>query len=254
MKIKIIGKEATAIILSIFFVALGFCIIWFSQSYLELEGEALFIFLFLIPILAYAVFSGRLSELKAGGLEAKFVDIAKQSVELGSETIEPSVHDMEIVAKAGARELQGTLHRLDESKPIVLTVTLGSEGYYNRNVWIQYLEALSQYRNFKFAVILDKESRFVAYMPSWAMLQILRMEDLGDHFVEIINYDNYKELKQYPGVITNTISTKTTNLEAIREMTNRNVEALVVIDDNKKLKGVVEREQVLSKLFIGMAA
>jgi len=253
MNKRFASKEITAIVLSLFFMVVGFGLIWFSKVYLQIEGETLFIFLFLIPILAYAIFSGRLSEFKAGGIEAKFVDVAKQSVEIGSETIEPSVNDMRVVAKAGAKELQKMLHRLDESKPIVLTAILGKRGYYNREVWLHYLEALSQYQNFKFVVILNKDGQFIAYMASWAMRQLLRMEDLGDHFVQTINQGNDFELKQFPGVITSAISTRTTNLEALKELTTRNIEALVVIDDNKKLKGVVEREQILSKLFIGMA-
>jgi CBS domain-containing protein len=253
MKNRFASKETSAILLSVFFLILGFSTLWFSQRYLKLEGEVVFVFLLLMPILVYAILSGRLGELKAGGLEAKFVDVAKQSIELGSETIEPSVRDMETVAKGGARHLERTLRRLNESKPIVITLNLGRQGYYDRAVLIQYFEALSQYRNFKFAVILDEDNRFVAYMPSWAMLQLLRIQDLGNRFVQLINSGEKFEVIQYPGVITSTISTRTTNLEALKQMTERNIEALVVIDDDRKLRGVVEREQILSKLLIGLA-
>ena len=161
--------------------------------------------------------------------------------------------DMEYVWKAGARELPRRMRDLDESKPIILALALGREGYYNREVWAKYMQALSQFRSFKFVVILDQENKFVAYMPDWAILQILRMEALGDEFVRIINTGNIQELQRYPGVVTSTISTKATNINALREMTTQNLEALVVIDEDRKLKGVVEREQILSKLLLSMA-
>jgi len=246
-------RETVGIVVTVLFLALGFLSMWLSKEFLKLEGEAVLVFLLLVPIIVYTIFSGRLSELRAGGLEAKFVNVAGQSAEFASETIEPSVGEMEVVAKEGARQLQRQLERLDESKPITLTLTLGKEGYYHREVWLRYMEALSQYRNFRFVVILDHENKFVAYIPSWAMLQILRMEALGEEFVRHINEGEIRELRQYPGVVTRTISTKSTNLDALREMTAQNLEALIVIDEDQRLKGVVEREQILSKLLLGMA-
>jgi CBS domain-containing protein len=246
-------REAIAIFVSVFFLSLGVLAVWLSKEFLKLEGDAIFVSLLLVPIIVYMIFSGRLKELRAGGLEAKFVDIAGQSVELASETIEASVSDMEYVKKAGARELPRRMRDLDKSKPIILALTLGREGYYDRMVWLRYMEALSQFRSFKFVVILDQENRFVAYVPAWAILQILRMDALGDEFVRIINEGNIQKLRRYPGVVTRTISTKATNTDALREMTAQNLEALVVIDEDRKLKGVVEREQILSKLLLSMA-
>jgi CBS domain-containing protein len=246
-------REAIAILVSIFFLALGFIAVWISKEFLKQEGDTLFVALLFVPIIVYVIFSGRLKELRAGGLEAKFIDIAEQSVEVASETIEPSTEEMEIVAKGDIKELQRRLQRLDESKPIILTLALGKIGYYDRQAGLQYIEALSQYRNFKFVVILDSENKFVAYIPSWAMLQILRLEGLGSEFVRIISEGNKGDLRRYPGIVTKTISIKATNLDALREMTAQNLDALVVIDENQKLKGVVEREQILSKLLLGMA-
>jgi CBS domain-containing protein len=253
MKKRSASKEVAAILISIFFIIVGFVAIWFSKAYLGVEGEALFIFLLLAPILTYAIFSGRLTELKAGGMEAKFADIGEQTVDVGSETIDPSANDMEIVEKDGARKLQRTLDSIDKSKPIILTLTLGREGFFNQRVWLNYVESLSQFGNFKFVVLLDKKGHFIAYLSAWAMLQILKNSVLGDAFVDIVNNGLERELKLYPGVMTKAISTKTTNLEALKEMASQNIGALVVIDEGRKLCGVVEREQILSKLLIGMA-
>lgn len=43
-------------------------------------------------------------------------------------------------------------------------------------------------------------------------------------------------------------------MDALREMTAHGLDAMLVIDQEHKLKGVVEREQMLSKLMIGMVS
>ena len=243
-------REAIALLVSVFFLALGVLAVGVSKEFLKLEGDAIFVSLLLMPIIVYMIFSGRLKELRAGGLEAKFVDVAGQSVELASETIEASMSDMEYVRKAGERELSRRMRDLDESKPIILALTLGRERYYNREVWAKYMQTLSQFRSFKFVVILDQENKFVAYMPDWAISQILKMEARGDEFVRIINEGNIQKLQRYPEVVNRSISTKATNINALREMTAQNLEALVVIDEDRKLKGVVERGQILTHITI----
>jgi len=251
---KTIRKDTMAILVSILFLALGFAAVWLLREVLKLEGDAIYVSLLFVPILVYVIVSGRLGELKGpGGLEAKFVNVAEESLELGSEIIESAVGEMEMIAKGGARELRNRIGQFDESKPIILTLTLGREGYYHRGMWLQYLEALSQYRTFRFVVFLDRDDRFTAYIPSWAVLRILRMEALGDEFVSIINQGNTGELQRYPGVVTRAVSTQSTNVEALREMTAQNLDALVIIDQDRRVKGVVEREQLLSKLLLAMA-
>ena len=246
-------REGVNIALSILFLGLGFLSMWLAKIWFGLQGEAVYAVLLLAPLVVYAILSGRLSELKAGGLEAKFATIASQTVEITSETVEPSVDEMSVVMKGGVRELRIQFQNLDESHPIILTLILGRSGYYHRDALVDYMEALLQYRNFRFVVILDQENRFVAYLPSWTMWQILRKGPLGEELVAIINDGRLRDLQAFPGVVTRTITTRTNNLDALRELTSMNLEALVVIDENKHLKGVVLREQVLSKLFLGLS-
>lgn len=254
MSRKSLTQEAIAVLVSILFLALGFLAIWITNAVMDIEGDAVFVSLLLIPILVYVIFSGRLKEIRApGGLEAKFVDVAEKLVEPTAEPIEASTEEMQIVEKEGLRELQRSLAHIDESKPITLTLTLGRRGYYDRGALLQYIKTLSQFRNFKFVIILDQENRFVAYLPHWMMKQILEIDSLGYDFVQAINDGRLQDLRHYPGVVTKTVSTKATNIEAIREMTAQNLEALVVIDEDRRLRGVVEREQVLSKLILALA-
>jgi predicted transcriptional regulator len=61
-----------------------------------------------------------------------------------------------------------------------------------------------------------------------------------------------QELFSYPGVVRKTISTASTNAEALREMMVKNLEALVVTDEDNRLKGIAEREQILTKMVLDM--
>jgi len=49
-----------------------------------------------------------------------------------------------------------------------------------------------------------------------------------------------------------TILTHSTNAEARREMMRQNLEALVVTDENNQLMGIVEREQILSRMMLSL--
>jgi CBS domain-containing protein len=114
----------------------------------------------------------------------------------------------------------------------------------------KYMIYLSQFRNFKLVVFLDSQERFVAYMPSWAFKNLNTLPELGDEFLGIINNGRINDLYNYMEVEKETIFTKSTNIEALQLMTKVNLEALVVIDEDRKLKGVIEREQVISKLIL----
>jgi predicted transcriptional regulator len=80
-------------------------------------------------------------------------------------------------------------------------------------------------------------------------LELLR---LGQEFIRAINHGERDQIARYPGVITKAISSKSTNAEALREMEKSNLEALVVVDDGR-FKGVVEREQLLSRMMLALA-
>ncbi|GEM_PF-2079160 len=244
-------KELKAIGISLLFLILGFAVVWLTKAVVKIEGNAVYVSLLLIPILVYTIISGRLKEFKGpGGLEARFSEAASQAIKPVSETIEPSVEEMQIIAKEGMRALQRKKPDIDETRPIVMTMILGKGYYYDWNAVRQYMNFLAQYRNFKFVVFLDDKERFVAYMPSWAFKGLISLPELADEFINVINEGRVQDLYRYPGVEKETISTKSSNVEALHRMTTNNLEALVVIDEDRNLKGVVEREQVISKIML----
>jgi predicted transcriptional regulator len=80
----------------------------------------------------------------------------------------------------------------------------------------------------------------------------LNTPSMGQEFVRVINEGILQKLLSYPGIVQTTITTSTTNAEALRQMAEKNIGALVVTDKNNRLKGVTEREQVLSKLMLAL--
>jgi CBS domain-containing protein len=244
-------KELKAIGISLLFLLLGFAIVWFVKTIVKIEDNAVYVSLLFIPVLVYVIISGRLKELKGpGGLEARFSEAAAQEIKPVSETIEPSVEEMQVVAKEGLRVLQRKKPDIDETRPIIMTMVPGKGRYYDWNAVAQYVSFLGQYRNFKFVVFLDDKEHFVAYMPSWAFKGLISLPELAGEFISVVNEGRMQDLCRYPGVVKETISTKSSNVEALRRMTAENLEALVVIDEDRKLKGVIEREQVISKIML----
>lgn len=247
------NKERNALFAAIAFLLLGFAVLWVTKTILSIEGDLVYVSLLFVPIIVFAIYSGKLEELKGpGGLEAKFTKAANESVSAASEEVAPSVEEMQIIVKEGLNLLEEKKRQLNEAQPIVMIMELGKVNYYKREDVLAYLELLSQFRNFKFVVFVDSKRQFVAYMPSWAVKGLLSKPELGYEFINVINNGNRQELFRYPGVISETIRTQSTNAEALREMTRRNLEALVVIDERNQLKGVVEREQVLSRMILSL--
>jgi hypothetical protein len=246
-------SQIYALGISLLFFILGLSSLWYISNYLNFVGDITPSFIILLPVLTYLILAGKIGELKGpGGLEAKFIKTGKAQIEPDLEI--KSWEDLEIVEKSGGpllKSIQDKIVNLDDSKPIILTLTVGSNRY-DAGMVLNYVKALSQYKNFRFIVLLDFDERFVAYVQSQSMLQILENIGLGNEFITKINEGDIRDIQLYPGVITRTIDRSTSNIEALREMTEKNMSGLLVVD-NKKIVGVVEREQISSKLLLALS-
>jgi CBS domain-containing protein len=140
---------------------------------------------------------------------------------------------------------------LDGSKRIILTLLLARRHYDKADAEV-YLERFLRYRNFTFVAFVDKKDRLVAYISAWAIFRILK-GDQADRFIQLINDGNVLDLADFPGVMTQTVSTSDSNIQALDKMMVSNLDAIPVIDEARKLKGVIEREQILGKLMLAMA-
>jgi hypothetical protein len=102
----------------------------------------------------------------------------------------------------------------------------------------------------KLVAFVDDNERFLACMTPLTALSILRSPVMME-FANVINEGN-AALFGYPGIVRKTLSTGTTNTEALRVMTDSNVETVVVTDEENRLKWIAEREQVLSRMVLAL--
>jgi hypothetical protein len=226
--------------------------VWLAREFIGSVDGSVLIALLLLPLIVYLSASGRLAEFKAPGrIEAKFAQAAAESISQASETV--VYDDPQIVAKEGVRNLiQRKMQEIDESKPVVMTMTVGGQAQYNPHDVEQYIGVLSQFRNFKFVLFLDRDDRFAAYMPTWALKHLLQIPDLAREFLNAVSQGQTAQLRRYPGIVKKTISTKSSNADAPHEMLEQNIEVLVAIDEQRILCGVVEREQVLRRMMLSL--
>lgn len=243
-------REIATVLITLALVSAGLAVLWFAKSVAGLEGEAILVALLIIPLVVYAVASGRLEELRGGGIEARFARVATATVTPDSTQL--SVEAMYGVEKANPRQLPAVIDRLaDETAPIGLTIFLGKDRY-TRDALRKYLAALGQLRTFKFVVFVDLEGRFEAYMPHWLLSQLLEGPHSGA-FVTALNKGLIGTIRRYPGVVRHAITTKHTNEHALREMERQGLEAIVVVDEERRVVGVVEREKVLSTMLLALS-
>lgn len=97
--------------------------------------------LLIVPLLVYALLSGRLQELKGpGGWGAKFQNLAHSSVEAGG--IIGDAEPLQYVSKGAIKDLQSLVAALDPHLPRALILQVGRPGAYDAEAIAIYLKAL----------------------------------------------------------------------------------------------------------------
>jgi len=246
-----------ALFISIVFLLLGLLTLWFMRSILNMQQDAVLVAILLVPVLIFLILSGKLLEINAGGVSAKFSNAAQKPFLNEGEinTVPMEEEQIARVMKQGLEYLQTWLQSINGSRYIVLTVTLGNMMYRDLAL-LDYLRALSQYRALTFLVILEQNQEIFAYTTGWQAIQILELHRRGnlplhDDFVMAISEGRKDVLLRY-GLVQETVKTTETNISILQKMTDLNIDVLIVTDEHRKLKGVVERTQILSKLILAL--
>lgn len=251
-------NEARGIVAAILSLLLGIAVLWVVRGLLTLKEDATVIALLVLPLVVYLAFSGRLRELKAGPLEAKLVDFTNQAVTAKSDftileqsSIDAVTQQIQSVVKQHATALPEIVKNMDADKPPVMYLFLGTP--YTPGDIKAYIDDLSHFRRFKFVVIAAPEWRIVGYIPYYSLEKILSLPERGDALLQLIAQGKEGEIRQYPGIRTKFLSARDTNKKALQIMLEEDLEAVIVVDEQQKLRGIVEREQLISKLLLIMA-
>lgn len=247
-------RDLTAVAVVVLFVGLALLGIWLAKNRLGIADSATLIALLVVPLLLYGIVSGRLTEFSGpGGWGAKF---ARQAVDLSLVPVDlKDTQQIDTIKKENYRALQDQIRRgnIHEGRPIVLTMTMGS-GSYNSMSLNDYLRDLSHFPNFKFVIIVDKNDRLIAYVPG-RILKRANDLNLNDFpaLVAAVNNDQESALLRIPGVLTEPITTRTTNAEALQMMEKYDLDAIPVIDENTRtVRAIVERNRILNSMLLAV--
>lgn len=233
-----------------FFLASGLFTLWFCNKVLGIRTEGVIASIVFVPLISYLLFSGVLKSFKYGSLEATLSDSVSDVIDFkNDEKIESSVEDSMIIEKLGIDELKRRLPGLDNSQFIILTLTIGKGEYYTPQALKIYLETLSSFSSFKFVVFIDVNKKFVAYLPVNKVIKLLNNVSLGNEFVSFINQGDLYKLNLF-SLNIETVNTETRIIDSLKEMFNKNLDSLVVIDSARNVAGIVERDYLVGKLLL----
>lgn len=250
-----------AFLISFGFLILGFLTLMIMKSMMNVTQDIVLVaILLLAPVLIFLVLSGKVLEINAGVVSAKFKDIAQEpsfQKELNNKQIE--VYEAILTMDSGFDQLHKMLQEMISYKHIILTITLGpvSENYYVSNPEFPILlNELSNYPNFTFIALLDKSFILIGYFPAQEAKQIIISQNKipikGKVPLEkAILSGQIQYLREY-GMIEEKVNSKDSNLSTLKKMTEKKLNLLLVVNDDGKIEGVVEREQVLSNLMLAL--
>jgi CBS domain-containing protein len=253
--------QLTFIAAAVFFLGLGLFAAWGAKQ-IGIGSNAVYVSLVLVPVLIYAIVSGRLTELTGpGGLGAKFAGIARQSA--SSTTVDTiradAAESVDDVLTVGGRVKDETLQQklpIAETQPTVLKIVMRKrkpgKGYARHRV-LELMGRLSDVsKNFEFVVFVDDDDRVLGYMPIVSFARMLSDDVLSEAFLQAVNDNRLSTVFDYPGVLRATLSPDTSNAEALRQMVERNTNALVAVDNDGKLKGIIERNQLVTRVLAAL--
>lgn len=82
--------------------------------------------------------------------------------------------------------------------------------------------------------------------------RLIQNHQLAHEFLRIVEEGNQGEMFRYPGILRNVISPEETNAGALAAMDQYGLDALAVVGDDRRVKGIVEREHLMSKLLLSL--
>jgi hypothetical protein len=115
-----------------------------------------------------------------------------------------------------------------------------------------YLKTFTGWPRFKLVAFLDESGRFIGCASASGFYRLIQNYQLAMEFLAIVKAGDQREIFRYPGILENVISAGATNAEALAAMVKHGLDALAVVDENRHVKGIAEREQLMSTLVLSM--
>jgi CBS domain-containing protein len=237
---------------ALFFLMVGVGVVWFTRTVAEVEDGAVLTALVVVPALLYILLRGGLAELRGpGGWGATFVRVARTTVSVSGEKLDVDT-DVQIIEKESLAGLTNRVGSVESDQPVLMTMTLG-RGYTPVDVQ-GYLETLAQFPRFRLVAFLDNSGAFLGCTSPAELRGIMRTNPLGSAFLNAVASGNVGEVFRYPGMLRKVLPNSATNADALSTMVTNNLNSMAVVDENRRLHGVIERDHLVSKLVVSLTS
>jgi CBS domain-containing protein len=235
---------------AVFFLLLGLAVVWFARAIADVTDGAVLASFVIVPALLYVVLRGDLAELKGpGGWAATFVRVATSKVKAAGEQV--TYEDVQIIEKETMGGLTDRMRSLDVAEPVLLTLTLGRD--YSAADVQGYLTTLAQFPRFRLVALLDPSGGFAGCTSPSQLAGLMKSGPLSQGFLDALERGDKRAVFRYPGMLQKVVPSHATNAEALAAMTANNLDAIAIVSEDRRLSGVAEREQIVSKLVLALA-
>lgn len=256
----IINKKMLDVLLSLIVIILFFTasleVIKQIKNEYGSVSDLIFITILLAPILIFLILIGKFKEIQGpGGIAIKAAEVANEPIKaltIANDKI--ATIDPQKVEKGRLSDLSKEVAKLTDEKPIIMTMVLGNEDYQMSSVNI-FIKELLVFPSFKFVVFLDSNGKFVAFTTPSTIYNITSISGLrgdeerniGSKFIDAIRFARVLELFNHPRVIKESLSMDSTNSDAMKLMAKYHLDAFIVINNENKLEGVIERSKIVNE-------
>jgi hypothetical protein len=246
-------RDAWAFGLAIVALGVGVAVMWFMHRIVRVEAGAAFAVLLLLPVLAYAIASGRIREFTAGSYSVKFTEVANAPATIASEEVEVPIQDAPLVQAGGkVEDAEVWLGQFDPGQPSVLRVDVGLGADVCKGEEMLKITGLvrRQLPKFRFVVFLAGD-RVLGFMPAQRFEQLLR-DPKGHEFVAAVNAGRAGEILRADGMLRPNCVDDVTTRQVLAELEKLDLDSLVVVDREGRFRGVIEREQVVCQMMLAL--
>jgi CBS domain protein len=259
------SREVMAGVGAVASLVLGILVVAIVRASMGIQDSVTVVALLLVPLVVYGLISDRLMELTGpGGLGVKFKETAAEPLAtvdvLGGNSLRLSPRDMTMLAKGAPGQMEQIIVRsIPRGGPRALTMWVREGNHYSVGVVKDVLQKLERLPNFRFIVVLNENDRLICYVPVWAFGDLLgfveRAPDLPHlpQLVSDINERRIDAVSAHPGVKKETASIHSSNTEALEKMERLGLEAIAVVDEDHRFRGVIERDGIVSQMMLALA-
>jgi len=190
----------------------------------------------LTPIILFLVVTGRLRKFSGGGFEIVLQEQARKFVSPGaSEKVDADP------ARLDAKVRESELAKIKARAPTGLTFELGRGGFYESGAIEEYLRSIE---TLEFVVFTDSEDQFEGYAPVQSFRQLLENAD-----VDVVEAIESGEIVDSEIVRTNAIGSHDTNRECLREMSDKDVSELAVVNSNDQFVNIITQDAIVRTIM-----